>query len=120
MDTFTLKDKVTYRVLVGRPDGKRTLEKPGRRWGNNIKIYHQEVGLGSMDWFAVAEEGAGGGRWNGIKDDIHKVPRNVGYQSSDDTSQHFRRTKNLNNSNAISGSSQFRAQFRKLRLLESS
>jgi hypothetical protein len=49
MDISTLKDEVTYRVLVGRPDGKRTLGKPGRRWGNNIEIYHQEVGLGGMD-----------------------------------------------------------------------
>jgi len=41
----------------------------------------------------VVEDGASGGRGNEIKDDIDKVPRNVGYQSSDDASQHFRKTK---------------------------
>jgi hypothetical protein len=35
-----------YRVLVGKPEGKRPLERPGRRWDDNIKMDLQEVGLG--------------------------------------------------------------------------
>jgi len=37
------------RVLVGRPEGKRQLRKPGRKWEDNIKMYLLEVGWGSMD-----------------------------------------------------------------------
>jgi hypothetical protein len=45
-----------YRVLVGRPEGKRPLGRPGRRWENNIKIDLQEVGWGGMDWIDVAQD----------------------------------------------------------------
>ena len=58
-----------------------------------------------MDWIALAKEGAGGGRGNGIKDVIDTVPRNVRCQSSNDALHHPRRikTKHLKRSNAISG-----------------
>jgi hypothetical protein len=49
-----------YRVLVGKPDGKRPLGKPRRRWEDNIKMGLQEVGCGSMDWFDLARDR---GRW---------------------------------------------------------
>ena len=39
-----------YRVLVGRREGKRPLERPRRRWEDNIKMDLQEVGWGGMDW----------------------------------------------------------------------
>ena len=39
-----------YRVLVGKPEGKRPLGGPRRRWDNNIKTDPQEVGCGLMDW----------------------------------------------------------------------
>ena len=38
-----------YRVLVGKPKGKKPLGKPRRRWEDNIKIDLQEVGCGGMD-----------------------------------------------------------------------
>jgi hypothetical protein len=38
-----------YRVLVGRPEGKRPLGRPRRRWEDNIKMNLQEVGCGGMD-----------------------------------------------------------------------
>jgi len=38
-----------YRVLVGKPEGKRTLGRPRRRWEDNIKMDPQEVGCGGMD-----------------------------------------------------------------------
>ena len=41
-----------YRVLVGRPEGKRPLGRPRRRWGDNIKMDLQEVGGGCGDWLA--------------------------------------------------------------------
>ena len=38
-----------YRVLVGRPEGKRALGRPRRRWEDNIKMDLQEMGCGGMD-----------------------------------------------------------------------
>jgi len=38
-----------YRVLVGKPEGKRPLGRPGHRWEDNIKMDLQEVGCGDMD-----------------------------------------------------------------------
>jgi len=38
-----------YRVLVGKPEGKRPLGRPWRRWEDNIKIDLQELGCGGMD-----------------------------------------------------------------------
>jgi len=42
-----------YRVLVGKPEVKRPLERPRRRWEDSIKIDLQEVGCGSMDWIEL-------------------------------------------------------------------
>jgi hypothetical protein len=39
-----------YRVLVGKPQGKRPLRRPRRRWEGNIKRDFQEVGYVGMDW----------------------------------------------------------------------
>ena len=43
-----------YRALVGKPEGKRPLGRPRRRWENNIKMYLQLVGCGGMDWIELA------------------------------------------------------------------
>ena len=45
-----------YRVLVGKPDGKRPLGRPMRRWEDNIKMDLQEVGCGGMDWLELAQD----------------------------------------------------------------
>ena len=45
-----------YRVLVGKPEGKRPLGRPKRRWENNIKIDLQEVGCEGMDWIDLAPD----------------------------------------------------------------
>jgi hypothetical protein len=46
-----------YRVLVGKPEGKRPMGRPRHRWEDNIKIDLQEVGCGGMDWIKLAQEG---------------------------------------------------------------
>ena len=45
-----------YRVLVGKPEGKRPLGRPRRRWEENIKMDLQEVGCGGMDWIELAQD----------------------------------------------------------------
>jgi len=45
-----------YRVLVGKPEGKRPLARPRRRWEDNIKMDLQEVGGGCGDWMELAED----------------------------------------------------------------
>ena len=48
--------KGVYRVLVGKPEGKRPLGKPRSRWEDNIKMDLQEVGCGGMDWIELAQD----------------------------------------------------------------
>jgi hypothetical protein len=45
-----------YRVLVGKPKGKRPLWRPRHRWEDNIKTNLQEVGCGDMDWIDLAPD----------------------------------------------------------------
>jgi len=45
-----------YRVLVRKPDGKRPLGRPRRRWEDNIEMDIQEVGCRGMDWIELAED----------------------------------------------------------------
>ena len=48
--------RVVHRVLVGKPDRKRPLGRPRRRWENNIKMDLQEVGRGCGDWIGLAQD----------------------------------------------------------------
>jgi len=45
-----------YRVLVGKPEGKRPLGRRRHRWEDNIKIDLQEVGCGGKDWIKLAQD----------------------------------------------------------------
>ena len=46
-----------YRDLVGKPEGRRPLERPRRRWVDNIRMDLQEVGCGYTDWTGLAQDG---------------------------------------------------------------
>jgi len=50
------KERGVYRVLVGKPEGKRPLGRPRRRWVDNIRMDLQEVGFGYMDWIGLAQD----------------------------------------------------------------
>jgi len=50
------EDRGVQRVLVGKPEGKRPLGRPRRRWEDNIKKELQEVGGGRGDWMELAED----------------------------------------------------------------
>jgi hypothetical protein len=45
-----------YRILLGRPEGRRPLGRPRRRWEDNIKINLQEVGWKGVDWIDMTED----------------------------------------------------------------
>jgi hypothetical protein len=47
---------IAYRVLLGKPEGKRPLEKPRHRWKYNIKTDLREIEWGGMDWVDLAED----------------------------------------------------------------
>ena len=48
--------RVVHRVLVGKPEGKRPLGRPGRRWEDNIKMDLREMGGGCGDWMEMAQD----------------------------------------------------------------
>ena len=50
-------------VLVGKPEGKRPIGRPRRRWDDNIKMHLQEVGGGCGDWKELAQ---GRDRWRAL------------------------------------------------------
>ena len=52
----TGEERGVYRVLVGKPEGKRPLGRPRRRWVDNIRMVLQEVGCGYMDWIGLAQD----------------------------------------------------------------
>jgi hypothetical protein len=45
-----------HRLLVGKPEGKRPLGRPRRRWVNNIKMDLLEIGWGCVDWIGLAQD----------------------------------------------------------------
>jgi hypothetical protein len=48
--------KSAYRIFVGKPEGNRQLGRPRRRWEDNIKIDHREIGWGGMDSIDLAQD----------------------------------------------------------------
>jgi hypothetical protein len=50
------KGRGVYRVLVGRPEGKRPLGIPRRRWEDNIKLYLREIGIDGVNWIRLAQD----------------------------------------------------------------
>ena len=50
------EERGVYRALVGKPEGKRPLGRPRRRWVDNIRMDLQEVGCVYMDWIGLAQD----------------------------------------------------------------
>jgi hypothetical protein len=45
-----------HKVLVGKPEGKRPLGRPRRRWEDGIRMDLREIGLGSVDWIRLSQD----------------------------------------------------------------
>jgi len=58
-----------YRVLVGTPEGRRPLERPRRRWKDNMKMDLQEVGRAGMDRMELAQDRDG---WRALVNAVMK------------------------------------------------
>jgi hypothetical protein len=52
-----------YRLLAGKPEGKRPLGKPRRRWMDNIKMDLLEIGVSVVDWIGLAQDRC---RWRAL------------------------------------------------------
>jgi hypothetical protein len=50
------EERGVYKVLVGKPEGKRPLGRPRHRWEDNIRMDLQEVRCGGMDWIGLAQD----------------------------------------------------------------
>jgi hypothetical protein len=50
------EERNVYRVLMGKPEGKRSLGRPGRRWEDVIRMDLREIGWGSVDWIQLAQD----------------------------------------------------------------
>jgi hypothetical protein len=50
------KKRKAYRLLAGKPEGRRPLGRPRRRWLDNIKMDIGEIGWGGVDWIGLAQE----------------------------------------------------------------
>jgi hypothetical protein len=56
-----------YRVLVGKPEGRRPLGRPRRRWGDGIKMDLRETGWGGVEWIHLAQDRD---RWRAVENAV--------------------------------------------------
>jgi hypothetical protein len=57
------QDSKVYKVLVGKPEGKRPLGRPRRRWEDGIRMVLREIGWGSVEWVHLAKNK---GQWGAL------------------------------------------------------
>jgi hypothetical protein len=50
------EERKVYKVLVGKPEGKRPLGRPRRRWEDAIRKDLREIGLGGVDWIRLVQD----------------------------------------------------------------
>jgi hypothetical protein len=64
------EERGVHRVLVGKPEGKRPLGRPRRRWKDNIKMDVEEFGGGRGDWMELAQDRD---RWRALVSTVKKL-----------------------------------------------
>jgi hypothetical protein len=57
------EERKLYKVLVAKPEGKRSLGRPRRMWEDGIRMDFREIGLGGVDWIRLAQDR---GRWRAV------------------------------------------------------
>jgi hypothetical protein len=62
-----LGEENAYRLLVGEPEGKKTLGRPRRLWVDNIRMDLGEVGWGDVDWIGLAQDR---NRWKALVNSV--------------------------------------------------
>jgi hypothetical protein len=50
------EERKVFKVLMGKPEGKRPLGGPRRRWENGVRMDLREIGLGCVDWIQLAQD----------------------------------------------------------------
>jgi hypothetical protein len=70
------KKRNAYRILVGKPEGKRPIRRPRRRWVDNIEMDLREIGCGGMNWINLAQDRD---QWRALVDTVMNlsVPQNA-------------------------------------------
>jgi hypothetical protein len=53
-------ERKLYKVLMGKPEGKRPLGRPRRRWEDGLRMHLREIGWSSVDWIQLAQDKARG------------------------------------------------------------
>jgi hypothetical protein len=61
------ENRNAYRLLVGKPEGRRPLGRPRRRWMGNIRMDLGEVGWGDVDWIGLAKDRI---RWRALVNSV--------------------------------------------------
>jgi hypothetical protein len=78
-----------YRLLVGKPEGKRPLGRPRRRWVDSIRMDLEEVGWGDVDWIGLAQDR---NRWRAL---VNSVLNQVILTRNTDCSMELRAQHNV-------------------------
>jgi hypothetical protein len=93
--------KNVYRLLVGKPKGKRLLGKPRCRWVDNINMDLVEIGWGGVDWIGLAQDRE---KWRALVNTVMnlQVPQNAGKLSSGHTTGGFLSSARLNRVTLVS------------------
>jgi hypothetical protein len=69
-----MREKINaYRLLAGKPEGKRPLGRPRCRWMDNIRMHLLEIGWGGVDWIGLAQDRD---KWRALVNSVmnHRVP----------------------------------------------
>jgi hypothetical protein len=98
------KKRTAYRILVGKPEGKRLPRKPRRMWVDNIKLDLIQIILGSMEWTDLAQDRD---QWRALVNTVMnlRVPQNAGKSFSSRTIGGFSRRAHLHRVNRFKVSS---------------
>jgi hypothetical protein len=66
------EERKLYKVLVGKPEGKRPLGRPSRRWEDGMRMDLREIGLGCVDWIRLAQDRD---RWRAVVSAVMNLER---------------------------------------------